>query len=71
MATETDTLLLEALESYTTILENERDGASGTRQAVLDQRLEAARRLLEWLSTTLKSESGAPSSVGVNEIKSR
>jgi hypothetical protein len=58
MATETDTLLLEALEAYTATLETERDGASGTRQAVLDQRLEAARRLLELLSTTL--ESGFP-----------
>jgi hypothetical protein len=60
MAKETDSILLEALESYTTTLQTERDGAEGTRQAVLDQRLEAARRLLEWLSTTVKSESGAP-----------
>jgi hypothetical protein len=60
MATETDTSLLEALKAYTTTLETERDGATGPRQAVLDQRLEAARRLLEWLSTTLESESGAP-----------
>jgi hypothetical protein len=59
MATETDTTLLEALKAYTTTLETERDGATGPRQAVLDQRLEASRRLLEWLSTTLKSESVA------------
>jgi hypothetical protein len=58
MATDTQHQLFEALKAYTATLEAERDGASGTRQAVLDQRLEAARRLLELLSTTLESESG-------------
>jgi hypothetical protein len=46
MATDTQHSLLEALKAHTTKLEAERDGASGPTQAVLEQRLEAARRLL-------------------------
>jgi hypothetical protein len=54
MATDAQHRLFEALKAHTLQLETERDAAPEHTQAVLDQRLEAARRLLEWLSTTLE-----------------
>jgi hypothetical protein len=54
MATDAQYWLFDALKAHTFELETERDGASEHDQVVLDRRIEAARRLLEWLSTTLK-----------------
>jgi hypothetical protein len=59
MATDAQHRLFEALKAHTSELEAERKSASGPDQAVFDRRLEAARKLLEWLSTTL--ELGSPS----------
>lgn len=58
MPTDAQHRLFEALKAHTFELETERDAASEHNQAVLDRRLEFARRLLEWLSTTL--ELGSP-----------
>jgi hypothetical protein len=60
MATEAQYQLFEALRAHTSELETERGGASGQDQAVLDRRIEAARKLLEWLSMTLESRDRAP-----------
>jgi hypothetical protein len=68
-ATETDPSLFEALKAHTINLETERDSATGPRREVLEQRLEAAKRLLEWLSTTL--EPASPETLRLNGIKSR
>jgi hypothetical protein len=54
MATEGQHQLFEALSAHRFQLESERDGASGNDQVVLDRRIEAARKLLEWLSTVLE-----------------
>jgi hypothetical protein len=59
--------LFEALESHVTRLEAERDRASAHDHAVLDPRLEAALRVLEWLSTTL--EVGSPSNSNATALK--
>jgi hypothetical protein len=54
MATEAQDRLFDALKAHSSDLQAEREGASELDQAVLDRRLEAARKLLEWLSTTLE-----------------
>jgi hypothetical protein len=54
MAIETQYELFEALNAHRFQLETERDGASGHDQVVLDRRIEAARKLLEWFSTVLE-----------------
>jgi hypothetical protein len=54
MATEAHYRLVEAVDAHRLLLETERDGASENDQAVLDRRIEAARKLLEWLSTVLE-----------------
>jgi hypothetical protein len=59
MATDAQHRLFEALKAHTSELEAKRKQALEDDQVVLDRRLEAARRLLEWLSTTL--EPGSPS----------
>jgi hypothetical protein len=58
MVTEAQYKLFEALKAHRLQLETERDGASKHNQAGLDRRIEAARKLLEWLSTVL--EPGLP-----------
>ena len=54
MATDAQHQLFVALAAHRLELETERDAASEHDQVVLDLRLEAARRLLEWASTALK-----------------
>jgi len=54
MATDAQYLLFETVKAHTFELEAERERASEHDRVVLDQRLEAARKLLEWLSTTLE-----------------
>jgi hypothetical protein len=51
MAVEAQSKLFEALKAQIAKLEAERDRALGHNQAALDQRFEAAVRVLEWLST--------------------
>jgi hypothetical protein len=51
MAVEAQSRLFEALKAHISELEAERDRTLGDNQAVLDQRLEAAVKVLEWLST--------------------
>jgi hypothetical protein len=48
--------LIDALKAHINNLEVERERASGKTQATLAQRLEAAKRVLEWLSTRLANE---------------
>jgi hypothetical protein len=59
MATDAQHRLFEALTAHTLELEAKRDSASERDRVVLDLRLEAARKTLEWLSATLKR--GPPS----------
>jgi hypothetical protein len=54
MVKEAQYKLFEALKAHVADLEAERDRAFGQNQAVIDRRLEAAARVLEWLSTTLE-----------------
>jgi hypothetical protein len=58
MAKEAQYKLFEALKAHIAKLEAERDRdrASGHNQAILDQRLEAAARASEWLSTRLEQD---------------
>jgi hypothetical protein len=51
MAVEAQWKLFEALQTHIDKLEADRDRAQGPNQAVLDQRLESAVKVLEWLST--------------------
>jgi hypothetical protein len=51
MVVEAQSKLFEALKAHIAKLEDERDRALGRNQAILDQRLEAAAKVLEWLST--------------------
>jgi hypothetical protein len=53
MAAEAHNKLFEALKAHTSDLETERDGAPEHDRVILDRRVEATRRLLEWLSMTL------------------
>jgi hypothetical protein len=59
MAKEAQHKLFEALKAHIADLEAERDRTPWYSQTVLDRRLEAAFRTLEWLSTRL--EPGTPS----------
>jgi hypothetical protein len=45
--------LFDALEAHAYRLEAERESATGGSQAALNERLEAIRQLLQWLSTPL------------------
>jgi hypothetical protein len=54
MAREDQIKLFEAIKTHTSVLETERHAASGLVRELLDPRLEAARSLLEWLSTILQ-----------------
>lgn len=56
MAKEAQTTLFQALKEHIADLEGERNRASGHNQAVLEQRLEAAVKVFEWLSTRLAGE---------------
>jgi hypothetical protein len=58
MVKEAQSKLFEALKAHVASLEAERNRASGQNQAVLDRRLEAGVRVLEWLSTRL--DTGSP-----------
>jgi hypothetical protein len=66
MAVEAQSKLFEALKAQIAKLETERDRALGHNQAVLDQRLEAAVKVLEWLSTV--NPSYLSDSVDVSEL---
>jgi hypothetical protein len=57
MALDAQHRLFEALKAHTFQLETERDAAPERDQTVFDRRLEAAQRLLEWLSTILEPAS--------------
>jgi hypothetical protein len=56
MAKESQHKLFDALKAHIANLEAERNRAFGQNQAVLEQRLEAAVKVLEWLSTRLADE---------------
>jgi hypothetical protein len=53
MATEAQYQLFDALRAHTSELETERDGAPEHDRVILGRRVEATRRLLEWLSMAL------------------
>ena len=55
MAVETQSKLFEALKTQISKLEAERDRALAGHRAGLDQRLEAAGKVLVWLSTAYPS----------------
>jgi hypothetical protein len=55
MAKESQYKLLEALKAHISDLEAERDRASGRKEAVLEQRLKAAGKALDWLSTRIEA----------------
>jgi hypothetical protein len=52
--------IFEAIRIHTSALETERNAASGFARELLELRLEAARSLLEWLSTSFGLTGGFP-----------
>jgi hypothetical protein len=69
MPTQAQYLLSEAVKDHAFELETERGSASRRNQAALDQRLAAASKLLEWLSTALTSrEAGSTEKSNVVDL---
>jgi hypothetical protein len=60
MAREDQIKLFEAIKTHTSALETERRASSGLVGELLDLRVEAARSLLEWLSTSFGLTGGFP-----------
>jgi hypothetical protein len=56
MAGEAQSALYQALKAHTSELEITRGAVSGLDVEVLDRRVEAAQRLLEWLSQALEPQ---------------
>jgi hypothetical protein len=69
MAKESQYRLLEAIKAHIASLEAERERASGHSRAILDQRLEAAGRVLGWLST--RPDIGSSSNTAATALEGR
>jgi hypothetical protein len=67
MAMDAQRRLFEALKAHTFETETERDRASERDQVALDRRIGGARKLLEWLSTTL--EPCVPDNANTSSVK--
>jgi hypothetical protein len=56
MSVDSNLKLFQAIKAHTSVLEIERDNATGLNREVLDGRTEAARQILEWLEQAREPE---------------
>ena len=62
MSIDAQLVLFQAIKAHTAELEIEQDGATGPDPKALDGRVEAARRLLEWIEQALEPHPSVSSS---------